>query len=70
MLKQMLQVVVAREVPPFPDLLEYGSALYEASNTPAELVWVGDFLPDHRQWLSSVRGERAASPQAGYLATS
>jgi hypothetical protein len=70
MLKQMLQVVVARGVPPFPDLLEYGSALYEASNTPAELIWVGDFLPDHRQWLSSVRGARAASPPAGYLATS
>jgi hypothetical protein len=62
MLKQMLQVLVARRVPPFSDLLEYGTSLYQASNTPCELVWVGDFLPKHRQWLAAAgMGRTAAS---------
>lgn len=51
-LKQMLQVLVARQVPPFAELLEYGRALYRAAGTPTGQEWIGDFLPDHRQWLS------------------
>lgn len=51
MLKQMLQILVARRVAPFPEVLAYGSALYRASGTPQERVWVGDFLPPHRRWL-------------------
>jgi hypothetical protein len=56
MLKQMLQVLVARQVRPFAELLEYGSSLYRAANTPSELAWIGDFLPRHRQWLAAASG--------------
>lgn len=51
MLKQMLQILVSRQVPPFPEVREYGSALYRACDTPTDRIWVGDFLPIHRRWL-------------------
>lgn len=51
MLKLMLQALIKLQIPPFKELVDYGTILYRVCNTPSERVWVGDFTPEQRQWL-------------------
>lgn len=53
-LKQILQAIVSLQIPPCADIVDYGTALYKVCATPPELYWLGDFLPEHRKWLTSV----------------
>jgi hypothetical protein len=64
-LKQMIQACVLRGISPSPVLYEYGQALYELVETPAERVWVGDFTEAQRRWIdgaSTLQGVEATVP--------
>jgi hypothetical protein len=53
MLKQSIQVLIALKISPFKALIDYGTALYRIAQTPSEKRWLGDFLPEQRQWINA-----------------
>jgi hypothetical protein len=54
-LKQMVQVCVRRDLPPEPLIYTYGEELYRLVDTPTDVVWKGDFRPEHRRWIELSR---------------
>jgi hypothetical protein len=55
MLKQSIQVFIALKISPFKALIDYGTALYQIAKTPSEKRWLGDFLPEQRQWINGAK---------------
>lgn len=53
MLKLMLQVLVYLNIKPFKQFIEYGTELYQVCQTQSDQIWVGDFLPQQRQWIEA-----------------
>jgi hypothetical protein len=59
-LKQILQVVTSRNMPPEKDIVAYGTSLYRILGLEHERIWLGDFLPAHRRWLENANVAVAA----------
>ncbi len=55
MLKQMLQVCIKMETPPFSDLVDYGNALYDLVGMPERDRWTRSFEPIHLEWIRKTR---------------
>jgi hypothetical protein len=53
MLKQSIQVLISLKISPFIALIDYGTTLYRMAKTPSEKRWLGDFLPEQRQWINA-----------------
>jgi hypothetical protein len=54
-LKNIIQVMVKKDIKPFKDIIDYGAALYYACKTPPEQIWVGDFTDAQREWIQSAK---------------
>jgi hypothetical protein len=54
-LKNIIQVMVKKDIKPFKDIIDYGTALYHACKTPPEQIWVGDFTDAQREWIQSAK---------------
>jgi hypothetical protein len=54
-LKNIIQVMVKKDIKPFKDIIDYGTALYQACNTPPEQIWVGDFTDVQREWIHAAK---------------
>ena len=54
-LKNIIQVMVKKNINPFKDIIDYGTALYQACQTPREQIWVGDFTAAQREWIQAAR---------------
>lgn len=50
-LKNIIQVLVKKDIKPFKEIIDYGIALYQACKTPPEQIWVGDFTEAQKEWI-------------------
>ena len=50
-LKNIIQVLVKKNIKPFKDIIDYGIALYQVCNTPPKQIWLGDFTEVQREWI-------------------
>lgn len=55
MLKLMIQVLLTYKISHFKELIDYGTALYNACKTPPEQIWVGDFTDAQREWIEAAK---------------
>lgn len=55
-MKNIIQVFVKKDIKPFKDIIDYGTALYNACKTPPNQIWLGDFTPKQREWIEVAKG--------------
>ena len=55
-LKQIARVCMARQIGPFRDFADYGTALYKLAASPDDKAWLGDFTALQRTWIDQSRG--------------
>lgn len=54
-LKLMLRALIKLNIPPFKEVVDYGTALYKICKTPQEKIWKGDFTEEQRGWIADAR---------------
>jgi hypothetical protein len=54
-MKNIIQVLVKKDIKPFKDIIDYGTALYNVCKTPREQIWVGDFTGIQREWIEAAK---------------
>ncbi len=54
-MKNIVQVLVKKDIKPFKELIDYGTMLYQVCKTPPEQIWVGDFTDVQREWIHAAK---------------
>jgi hypothetical protein len=62
-LKQLVRACMGQSIAPCHDLYDYGVALYMLAGTPPEKIWLGDFTPEQRDWITRARLQRSLASE-------
>jgi hypothetical protein len=54
-MKNIIQVLVKKDIKPFKDVIDYRTALYNACKTPPNQIWLGNFAHVQREWIEAAK---------------